>query len=213
MGNLIKALRSCQIINYFYMNMFRKNTMSHGGRFFPYRRSVYRLARSAKIELHHHIKFNSHRVFSSKSESILRMDADSALIVEGRFDVYHGCDIAILKKGELRLGGGYLNSGVQIRCSNRISIGKGAAIARNVCIQDSDFHTVIYADGTSNLPSAPVVIGNHVWIGVNATILKGVTIGDNAIIAAGAVVTKDIPPNCVAAGVPAKVIRNNVTWE
>ncbi|QTQ10811.1 sugar O-acetyltransferase [Treponema parvum] len=55
--------------------------------------------------------------------------------------------------------------------------------------------------------SKPVTIGNDVWIGGNCTILPGVTIGNNVIIAAGAVVKKDIPDNCIAAGVPAKVIK------
>ena len=53
----------------------------------------------------------------------------------------------------------------------------------------------------------PVTIGRDVWIGGNCTILPGVTIGNNVVVAAGAVVTKDVPDNCVAAGVPAKVIR------
>ena len=55
--------------------------------------------------------------------------------------------------------------------------------------------------------SKPITVGNDVWIGGNCTILPGVTIGNNVIIAAGAVVTKDIPDNCIAAGVPAKVIK------
>lgn len=59
----------------------------------------------------------------------------------------------------------------------------------------------------------PVCIGNHVWIGQRAMILKGVSIGDGAIIAAGAVVTRDVPAGCLAAGVPAKVIRKNVEWK
>ena len=59
----------------------------------------------------------------------------------------------------------------------------------------------------------PISIGNHVWIGINVTILKGVKIGDGAIIAAGAVVTRDVPERCLAAGVPARVIKNNVSWE
>ena len=53
----------------------------------------------------------------------------------------------------------------------------------------------------------PITIGNDVWIGGNCTILPGVTIGNNVVIAAGAVVTKDIPDNCVVGGVPAKVIK------
>ena len=56
--------------------------------------------------------------------------------------------------------------------------------------------------------SAPIVLGKNVWVGSNATILQGVTIGDNAVIGAGAVVTGDIPANTVAAGVPAKVIKH-----
>ena len=57
------------------------------------------------------------------------------------------------------------------------------------------------------LHPAPIRIGSRVWIGANVVITKGVTIGDNSIIAAGAVVTHDIPANVMAAGVPAKVLR------
>jgi len=53
----------------------------------------------------------------------------------------------------------------------------------------------------------PIVIGKNVWMGANATVVSGVTVGDNAIIAAGAVVTKDVSANAVVAGVPAKVIK------
>lgn len=61
--------------------------------------------------------------------------------------------------------------------------------------------------------SKPIVINNHVWIGENSVILKGVTIGEGAVIAASSVVTKDIPPHCIAAGSPAKVIKENIDWE
>ena len=58
-----------------------------------------------------------------------------------------------------------------------------------------------------------IKIGNHVWIGQNAAILKGVTIGDGAIVAANAVVTKDVPAHCAVGGNPAKVIKENVYWK
>ena len=61
--------------------------------------------------------------------------------------------------------------------------------------------------------SAPIHIGNHVWVGVRAIILKGVTIGDGAIIAAGSVVTRDVPANTLVGGVPAKIIKDNISWE
>lgn len=62
-------------------------------------------------------------------------------------------------------------------------------------------------------PTRPIVIGNKVWIGTNVTVLKGVKIGDGCVIAAGSLVTKDIPANCLAGGVPAKVIKENVKWK
>ena len=60
----------------------------------------------------------------------------------------------------------------------------------------------------SSTIAKPIKIGNRVWIGIAATVMPGVTVGDNSIIAAGAVVTKDVPPNCIVAGVPAKKIKN-----
>lgn len=106
-----------------------------------------------------------------------------------------------------------------------ISVGEGVFI--NACCHFQDHGGVILGDGcqighnvvfaTLNhelLPErrgvtrpAPIVLGKKVWVGSNATILQGVTIGDNAIVAAGAVVTKDVPANTIIGGVPARVIK------
>ena len=59
----------------------------------------------------------------------------------------------------------------------------------------------------------PVKIGSRVWIGCNSLIMKGVTIGDGAVVAAGSVVTKDVPAGAVCGGNPAKIIRENITWK
>ena len=142
--------------------------------------------------------------------SYLSMGDGATLEASGTFSVGDNAYVIIRKNVALRLGSGYINSNAQIVCDKSITIGNQVAIADGVLIRDSDDHDICY-EGYEK--TAPVVIGDHVWIGHRATILKGVTIGDGAIIAAGAVVTKDVPPNAIAGGVPAKVIKNDVKWK
>ena len=99
----------------------------------------------------------------------------------------------------------FINSGCRFQDQGGISIGDGTLIGHNVVL--ATLNHGISPDERHDLFPAPIHIGKNVWIGANATVLPGVTIGDNAVIAAGAVVTKDVPENSVPAGVPAKVIR------
>lgn len=141
--------------------------------------------------------------------SMLVMAEDAHLCVEGSFDIYSGSRIYVNKGATLKLGGGYINHSLNLSCFESITIGQGVAISENVTIRDSDNHTI----ASSEHPvTKPIVIGDHVWIGMNVNILKGVTIGSGAIIAAGAVVTKDVPENALVGGIPAKVIKTGVSW-
>ena len=97
--------------------------------------------------------------------------------------------------------------GVRISSANKVLIGDDCMFAGKAYITDSDWHGV-YDRVTSMGRTAPVIIGNNVWIGDSVTVCKGVTIGDNSVIGAGSVVTKDIPDNCIAAGNPAKKVRD-----
>jgi acetyltransferase-like isoleucine patch superfamily enzyme len=128
--------------------------------------------------------------------------------VEGSFAVHSGCMLTILEGAHLSLGSGYLNSGAKISCSQYIRIGHGVAIADDVVIQDSDFHNLSGARGQT----LPIEIGDRVWIGRGAIILKGTTIGAGAVIGAMSVITKDVPAGMLVAGNPAKAIRP-VTWQ
>ncbi len=99
----------------------------------------------------------------------------------------------------------FINSGCRFQDWGGITIGDGALIGHNVVIATIN-HDISPEKRHDNIP-ASVTIGKNVWIGSNATILPGVTIGENSVVAAGAVVTKNVPANTVAAGVPAKIIK------
>ena len=99
----------------------------------------------------------------------------------------------------------FINSGCRFQDQGGIFIGDGTLIGHNVVLATLN-HGIVPEERHDLFP-APIHIGKNVWIGANVTVLPGVTIGDNAVIAAGAVVTKDVPANVVVAGVPAKVIR------
>lgn len=92
-----------------------------------------------------------------------------------------------------------------------ITIGKDCMFSNNIIVRTSDSHP-IYKDGQRINPAAPIVIGNHVWIAPETTILKGVTIGDNCILASKSLLTKSVAESCLVAGLPAKVVKTGVNW-
>ncbi|RED44304.1 acyltransferase [Aestuariispira insulae] len=95
---------------------------------------------------------------------------------------------------------------VYIRASDRIEIGSHCQIANNVIIVNAD-HIIDGGAYSGRTKTQPIKIGNNVWLAAGAKILGGVTIGDNAVVAAGAVVNKDVSENTIVGGIPAKVIR------
>lgn len=96
--------------------------------------------------------------------------------------------------------------GVRISAAQSVRIGDNCMLAANVIISDSDWHG-IYNRIRPFRCTRPVIIENNVWLGERVIVTKGVTIGENSVIGAGAIVTKNIPANCVAAGNPARVIK------
>ncbi len=102
----------------------------------------------------------------------------------------------------------FINRRTEIICKKHVKIGSHCAISWDVAIMDTDTHRI---EGMTE--TKPTIIGDHVWIGSKAIILKGVTIGKGAVIAAGSVVSKDVPAYALVAGVPAKPIKENVSWQ
>jgi acetyltransferase-like isoleucine patch superfamily enzyme len=95
----------------------------------------------------------------------------------------------------------------------KIEIGEDCMFSRNIEMSTSDAHSILdKTTGKRINPAQNIVIGNHVWLGANAIILKGANIGDHSIIGTHAIATKDIPANSIAAGIPAKIIKSNIDW-
>lgn len=154
-------------------------------------------------------------VVTLASGSSIQIGAGIYLVSRSRntaLGVNHPSILRTLKEGaRIRIGDYFRASGVTICAYKEISIGNRVAIGANVTIVDTDFHSVDPATRFSRkdaeqAKAAPVTIGDDVFIGMGAMILKGVTIGRAAIIGAGALVSRDVPESAVAAGNPAKIL-------
>lgn len=125
-------------------------------------------------------------------------EVDSSFLCFPPFHTDFGKNISIGKNV-------FFNTGCSFQDRGGITIGDGSQIGMNVTIASLNHGIPLETRNTTY--SSPVTIEKNVWIGSNATILPGVRIGENSIIAAGAVVTKDVPPNSIFGGVPAKLIK------
>ncbi len=125
------------------------------------------------------------------------------MLITNHCQFYSGVRLEIGKKGVLQIGNGtYLNRNTLVVCEKEILIGKNCKIAWDVIIMDTDLHPI----NSNPIINKSVYIDDNVWIGCRAIILKGVTIGRGAVIAAGSVVTKDIPAYTIWGGAPAQFI-------
>ena len=112
------------------------------------------------------------------------------------------------EKGEIFIGNNCRINGASIHAEASVSIGSNCVIASGVNIMDSDSHEVYSSNRTIGRDTpCPIIIGNNVWIGLNAIILKGAQVGDNSVIAAGSIVKGVFPNNSLIAGNPAVVIK------
>jgi acetyltransferase-like isoleucine patch superfamily enzyme len=140
------------------------------------------------------------------------MGENSQLSIHGPACICNGCRITIEDGAKLILGSGtFINENSRITAYSEIRIGDNSWISWDVNIVDSDFHQ-IKENGFLKPKHVAIFIEDNVWIGARSIILKGVTIGNGTVIAAGAVVTRDLPSKCLAAGNPAKINKENIEW-
>jgi acetyltransferase-like isoleucine patch superfamily enzyme len=152
-----------------------------------------------------------------------KMRPAAALSLGDYVSCYAGCSFAIGENARCTVGDFTLMNGAIVMAEELITIGSYCMISWNVGIADSDFHPIDPAERRKDalalapyykerpprppIRTAPVRIADNVWIGMNAVILKGVTVGENSVVAAGSVVSKNVAANTVVAGNPAVVVR------
>lgn len=132
------------------------------------------------------------------------VDSNSIALIQPCFFNYS------MENAKLTIGNNVGISGSTLNCTTSIIIGNNTNIGSGCIISDTDSHPIHWLTRRNNsepAPKAPIVIGNDVFIGARCIILKGVTIGDGAVIGAGSVVAKDIPPRVIACGNPVRVIK------
>ncbi len=136
------------------------------------------------------------------------------VVFDGPARLGNGFKLSIARGGRVAFGADFvLSAESQIVCRDSITFGRGCLVSWDVLILDSDFHRVIDADGAGSNVQAPIVLGDRVWVGARASVLKGVTLGDDVVVAAGSIVAGSEPrSNVLLAGNPARVVRAGVRW-
>ena len=171
---------------------FKANGANIGRNFRVYNKTYVLLHKGSKVEIGDNFHMTSGDFFNPLSRNV-------------------GGGIYASGNAEIKIGKNVGMSSVCIWVVNNLEVGDYVKIGADVIIMDNDAHNLDYTkrrnSGEDIAKSAPIRIGDDVLIGTKSIILKGVTIGSRSIIGAGSVVTKSIPPNCIAAGNPCKVVR------
>lgn len=203
---ILKTIPNVSIISQINLHTISK------GKYIVYKTLYSEFNRSSSIIINRGVlSLGKSWVSKYRGSNLLLMKSNSRILVNNDFIIYNNFNVVINENAELNLGGGYINQGLVLECSKKITIGRNVAIGTNVTIRDGDSKHLYINECLINRPS-PIVIEDEVWIGDGAKILKGVTIGKGAVVASGAVVCNDVKSKTVVAGIPAVVIKENIRW-
>lgn len=209
----LKLLHSISFSQFIYFNFISKNVIRDKGSYlFPYKNSVINIDKTAKLILHGTIYINSNKPKKSKAEAYLTLQKNSILTVHKGLYLNYNATIEVHKDGEMEVGIAYVNSNAVLICARKIVLGEEVLVSREVFIYDSDHHDILNKFGEkTNIPKE-IIIGNHVWIGIKSTIMKGTKLEDGAVIASNSVVISNIKAGQLASGNPARVFME-ITWK
>lgn len=147
-------------------------------------------------------------------KSYWQIDQGATVLFKGECRFSNGFIIHVRKNAILEIGDRFTsNAECMIACDKKIVFGNDCMCGWSVSVMDTDLHRLYDKDGNYyNFPSE-VIIGNHVWVASNASILKKTNIGDNCVVAKSSVITNaEVEDNCIVAGNPAKVVKGSINW-
>lgn len=213
---LVRFIKEINFFQYLYLNFFCKSIIRiDQSKLIPYKNSIIDIASDARIYIGGgDVEIGCNLLRRSKEETRLRMRESALWSIYGGCKISYGSTIEILKNAFFDCKYFTMNSDSTVIVAEKIVFGKDVMIGRNVVIYDSDHHQMIDEGGRVINPPNPVVIGNHVWLGTNVLILKGVTIGDGSVVGANSIVSKRVESYVIYSNeYKSRVKENSGKWD
>lgn len=213
-GSKIRKIIKINVFAFFYFNFICKKVERRGkGYIIPYRHAVIELNKNSKIILHEgNLEVNYYCPEGSKAEAYIRLSEGAVLEILDSVCLCYHATIELKKYAKVIIGSAYINCGAVILAAENITIGREVLISREAYIYDSDHHPIIDEMGKQLNSPKPVVIEDHVWIGLKSLILRGSRIGVGAVIAANSLVGGKIKAGTMASGNPARSY-SEIRWK
>ncbi len=206
--------KNINIALYIYLNYFCKSVKREKNyHIFPYRGTSIHIKSNAEIILNGDLRFNARQDDGRFARSHLSMHENSKMIIRGFVILSHGSLIRVNQNAVLEFRGKVTsNINLTIVCEQLIRIGNDTMMGHDVIIYDSDYHPTEYSNEEFCTHTSPVYIGDHVWIGTRAMIMKGSNIGTGSIIGANAYFTGNLPANTLVSCIPSRTVLRDVKW-
>lgn len=210
---ILSRFKGISLSKFIYINFLCPHVKRGKGAYIiPGSHAIFEFQKGSKLIVEKgKVLINFRKPKGSKVESWIQLNENATMIIHEALDV-RNCRFIVQKDAVFEIGDLEMNGLCNVVVRNSLKIGYGVMIARDVNIYDSDYHPFSLYDDVQTVATKPVVIKDHVWIGNGASIMKGVTIGEGAVVASKAVVVKSVRPKSMVSGNPAKEVAQDIFW-